>query len=150
MRLLENVPVDRVLEAFRCDQKVQAVGEPWPTDRPGQVALLRKACRPVDYILDLTWGLYSLDRDELLSKVRTVWSRPTRAYGWTLGEMFAAYTAGRYKLEEPNTVSTLAADMRENFRESLPGCRHPSNRQDVHRQKNLARKEGRRLLEAEA
>ena len=118
MLLLEIVPVERVLEAFRCDQKVRALGEPWPDDRPGQVTLLRNACRPVDYILDLTWGLYSLDRDELLSKVRPVWSPPSGAYSWTLKEMFSAYTAGRYKLEEPNTVSTLAADMRKNFRES--------------------------------
>src|SRR5262249_51701933 len=118
MLLLETVPVECVLEAFRYDQKVRALGEPWPADRSGQVALLRKACRPVDYILDLTWGLYSFSRDELLSKVRPVWSPPGRPYGWTLKDMFAAYTAGRYKLEEPNTVSKLAADMRKDFRES--------------------------------
>jgi hypothetical protein len=118
MRLLEAVPVERVVAAFRNDQKVQRLGNPWPDTLHEQIAHLRKAHRPVDDILSLAWGLYALDHQELLSTVRPVWCPHAQPdYCWTLEEMFAAVRAGTFKPPEPNNVPALEADMKLQFRD---------------------------------
>lgn len=119
MRLLEHVSVQRVLEAFRDDQKVRALGEPWPNTRDEQAAVLRRAERPADYIVRLRWGLYALDRDEFLAEVRPIWVPPGQPpYCWTLGQMLAAVQAGTFKPPEPNRVSELVTAMGTRFRET--------------------------------
>ncbi len=120
MKVLEaSVPVQHILETFRNDQKVTALGECWPATQPEQEALLRRAHRPVDVILSLVWGLYELDRAEFLSLVRPVWVPPGRnLYCWTLGQMCAAHQAGTFPLPEPNTVGRLVPAMKAQFREA--------------------------------
>jgi hypothetical protein len=120
MKVLEaKVPVQRVLEAFRNDQKVKALGVAWPGTQPEQEALLRdpRVGRPVDDILKLTWRLFALDRDEFPSTVySTVWVPPGRPY-WTLEQMCSQYLAGKFMLPAPNTVPGLMAAMKVQFRE---------------------------------
>lgn len=47
MQLLESVLAERVVKAFRNDQKVKLVGSQWPDTSPEQIAQVRKAGRPV-------------------------------------------------------------------------------------------------------
>jgi hypothetical protein len=119
MKLLEaTVTVQRVLEAFRNDQKVRALGVTWPGTQREQEALLRdpRVGRPVDTILKLRWRLWALDTNEFLSTVySTVWVPRGRTW-WTLEEMCDDYRAGKYTLPTPNSVQELMTAMKIQFR----------------------------------
>lgn len=119
MQLLESVSAERVVKAFCNDQKVKLVGSQWPDTSSEQIAHVRKSGRPVDFILSLAWGLYALDREELLSKLRPVWCpHESPDYCWTLKQMFTAIRAGTFKPPEPNTVPKLEAEMKAQFRDT--------------------------------
>jgi hypothetical protein len=121
MQLLENVLVERILDAFRNDQKVTALEVPWPATLAEKIALLRRpeVGRPVDRILNLAWGLYELDQAEFLSQVRPFWAPPGRLpYWWTLADMCAALQAGTFTLPPGNNVAHVQAAMRAGFREN--------------------------------
>jgi len=114
MRLIEAASAQLVLQAFRDDQKVRAISTEWPGTFAEQIALLRKAQRPVDNIIALIRNLYELDKDELLSMVFPVWvPKGQSPYSWSLGDMVAAVGDGRFQLPRPNSVSILEAAMRK-------------------------------------
>ena len=74
MNFIRAATHEDILDAFRHDSLVTAAlaGQPWPETGSEKEAILRKPHRRVDKILERRWGLYELDRDELLDKVRMV------------------------------------------------------------------------------
>lgn len=101
MELLGPASVDGVVQAYCGDSMVVATGLLWP-DAPHaafeRLSILARSGRPVDYILTLTWHLYRLSRDEVLSIIHPVWPRLDTMpnFSWKLQEMVSAIKAGTF------------------------------------------------------
>jgi hypothetical protein len=119
MVLIEKVTAERVLDEFRRDQKVTALGLPWPATLADKIALLtrKEVGRPADRISRMDWGLYELDRADFLSRVRPFWTRTGRPYEWRLGEMCAALEDGTFTLPKGNNVAAVRRAMQSGFKE---------------------------------
>jgi hypothetical protein len=99
-----RLSADQIVEAFREDHCVKALGRSWPSTESERAQLLKDAGRPIDNILKLAWSLYTLDRDEALKTVHlTVWPPPLY-----LGDMIDAFKSN--KRPTPTKVANLAAN----------------------------------------
>jgi hypothetical protein len=113
MQFLETVPVECVLDAFRNDRNVTALGVQWPTTREDKIAILKKANRPVDRILNRDWGRYELDKEEFLTNVYPNW--PCKGCrDCPVGVLLAEDTAGDLVLPD-NRVEELTTRMLAQF-----------------------------------
>jgi hypothetical protein len=103
MNFVGRLCADQVVEAFREDHCVKALGRPWPGTEFDRIQMLRDAGRPANNILKLAWSLYTLDRDEALKIVHlTVWTPPLY-----LGQMIDAFK--KNQPTPPSKVASLAA-----------------------------------------
>jgi hypothetical protein len=97
---------DQIVEAFKEDHCVKALGRPWPSTELERIELLKEANRPVHCILNLAWNLYTLDRDEAFRIIHlTVWSPPM-----FLGEKIDALKGNEPPSEK---VANLAAQWKK-------------------------------------
>jgi hypothetical protein len=84
MNFVGRLCADQIVEAFKDDHCVKALGRPWPSTEFERLQVLKDAHRPADNILKLAWSLYTLDRDQALRIVHlTVWT-PSLYLGETI------------------------------------------------------------------
>lgn len=109
MKLVRAARHEDVMDAFQHDSLVMAAlaGQPWPEAPSEKETLLGKAGRPVDRILALCWGLYELDRDDLLDKVK---------WRGTLRETIDAYHAGNLRQIHLDKLKKLISELPTTFR----------------------------------
>lgn len=116
------IPVHQVVAAFQNDHKVLELNTPWPDSVVEQLNLLRKAARPADYILHLTWQECFLSQPEFLDHVRPVWPQLENEanHSWTMRGMLTALKDGSFQARDMARIQKLKVEIEHHGYLDLP------------------------------
>ncbi len=106
MRLIGPASASQVISAYRFDFVFKKMGKRWPTAEDAspellpikRLWLLYESRRPTFHVLEYTWELFEIERDELLRDVLSMWGN--EPYEWPLAEMISRIKQGDYILSD--------------------------------------------------